>query len=446
MVDNLLGGVDLVKTDKVPKLELGAIETNGQLVTTGLGESMGILQLRREAWERYKASSIPSMMDEAWRFTPGELFLSDAMRNKLHTIYDANESVLIPSILTSSIPVISDLMCSCKEDHSVANMPKGIDLRLICDAISTEDAFAESIFSDPRPKDKFDHLINSLFTDGVVFKASKNIKVSSPVGIHSPIPAGQVKVGRSFLQLEEGSESDCIFWIDGGSDDAYYFGWVTVDVLPNAHMKLTVFQMADETSSILWRLRGRVYQDASLIINVINFGGRVVRNELNAEVLGKGATAQLFGLTLGSGNQHFAIHTLQKHASARATTRLRFKQVFTHQSKGVFDGLIYVPPGAPGTDAYQENHNLILSKDAKVNSIPRLEINTDDVRCTHGATVKYVLPNEVFYLRSRGLRESVAKHLLVSSFLEEMTSKITVESIRDYAERVLEDKVRGGIS
>jgi len=170
-----------------------------------------------------------------------------------------------------------------------------------------------------------------------------------------------------------------------------------------------------------------------------------VRNEVTAEVLGKGAQAALFGLTLADGTQRFDIHTSQSHQSPKGTSRLRFKQVFMGESFGVFDGIIRVPATSAGTDAYQENHNLLLSQKAKVYSIPRLEINTDDVRCTHGATVRHVLPHEVFYLRSRGLRESVAKHLLVSSFLEEMTQKIPVEKMKAWVETFLRHKIEGGI-
>ncbi len=424
---------------------LGTPGTNGQVTFLGLGEPSSVLAHRKEAWDAFRRLSTPGRSEEAWRYLPGDLFFNEEVSSEFHRVAPTEHRPGAPAVLLNSMPTLCDLYCHCEASESGLSLPEGVFCQPVLDFVAQNEDFAERIFMRAHSRDKFDQLINSLFTDGVYLKAERGIAVSDCVGIHSPIPPGLVKVGRSHIELSESSEGNFLIWIDGGGDNSYYYNWLTVDLCENSHLSLTIIQNADSSARILSRVHGRVNKDASLMINAVNIGGGIVRNELTVETLGVGAQAQLFGLTLAGGRQRFGVFTSQQHHAPRCTTRLRFKQVFMDKSRGVFDGIIEVPVTSPATDAFQENHNIILSKDAKVNSIPRLEINTDDVRCTHGATVRYVLPNEVFYLRSRGLRESVAKHLLVSSFLEEISGKINVESVRTYIENVLEEKVRGGI-
>lgn len=420
-------------------------EKDGKMEITLMGEPLELLERRRQAWEAFRSLPVPKATDESWRFMPAELFFNEDVTKLLHGFSPSFVEIDTPEILSSTIHTLCDLFCHSQKQGNNESMPNGVFSELTAKAVAHNQEVVSAIFDGDHSKDKFDYLIDSLFTDGLYIRTEKEVKLSKVIGIHSPIPHARLKAARTHIEIQEGAEAEVILWMDGGEQEAYHFGWMTTELRDNAKLKITVIQVADKSAHILWRFRGRVKDNASLFLNVINLGGGAVRNEITAEMNGRHSQAQLFGLTLGGQEQQFAILTAQNHLAPKTASRLRLKQVFAEESRGAFDGIIRVPPNSAGSDAYQENHNLLLSRSAKVNSIPRLEIQTDDVRCTHGATVKYVAPEEVFYLRSRGLRESVAKHLLVSSFLEEMTRKIEVEPVRNYVERLLEEKVRGGI-
>lgn len=426
---------------------LSTVDLEEVLTSPAFGEVLETLFLRKKAWENFQKLALPARSVEAWKYIPAENFLNQETFELLHGICPGTAEIEIPQVIEDFDPVIIDVYSGAPEVISPApfKLPTGLRASRTFREINSNDRFRAQAFNPAGSADKLDYLIDSLFTDGVVLRFDKAYENVSPIGVYAPIPSHQAKFSKSFVFVGADSSAEIILWIDGGAEKAQLFKWLTAQVQENAHLSITVIQVADSSSKLLVRFKGSVHQDGSLVVNFINLGGGLVRNEITAEILGRGAEAGLFGMTLADGTQRFDIHTYQSHQSPKGASRLRFKQVFMGESFGVFDGIIQVPSTSAGSDAYQENHNLLLSQKAKVYSIPRLEINTDDVRCTHGATVRHVLPHEVFYLRSRGLRESVAKHLLVASFLEEMTKKIPAEKIKLWVETFLRRKIESGI-
>ena len=159
-------------------------------------------------------------------------------------------------------------------------------------------------------------------------------------------------------------------------------------------------------------------------------GGRLVRREVHVTLAGTGADCDLNALYMGSGEQRYDLRTRVRHDAAGCETRELYKGIMDDASRGIFDGLIYVARDSQQTNAHQTNRNLLLSDDAVVNSIPRLEIYADDVKCSHGATTGKLDEEALFYLRSRGIRAADAKRMLLEAFASDVFALIRVKNLR----------------
>jgi Fe-S cluster assembly protein SufD len=190
--------------------------------------------------------------------------------------------------------------------------------------------------------------------------------------------------------------------------------------------------------SVQRTLAGR---DATLDTLNVGLGASVSRVDLNARLLGPGANSDMLGLYFGDGAQHFDFNTSQDHLVPNTSSDLLYKGALDGSSRAVFRGIIRVHPGAQKTDAYQKNRNLLLSPKAHADSLPNLEIQADDVKCSHGATVGELDEEAKFYLMSRGLDRVQAERLVVLGFLGEVLSKLPLGGVSEKVTRVIEEKL-----
>jgi Fe-S cluster assembly protein SufD len=182
-------------------------------------------------------------------------------------------------------------------------------------------------------------------------------------------------------------------------------------------------------------------RDASVKNISVHLGAQRARYESYSKLNGPGANLELCALTIASGKQEFDQRTFQDHVAPHATSNLLFKNALLDESRTIFAGMIRVEPGAEETDAYQQNRNLLLNPTAEADSLPGLEIQNQNVRCTHGATTSRLDPEELFYLRSRGLPLKVAYQLLVFGFFEEIIQKVENETLADLLRKLAREKL-----
>jgi len=174
----------------------------------------------------------------------------------------------------------------------------------------------------------------------------------------------------------------------------------------------------------------------------MTLGSELSRENLSVVMDGVGSDCTLNGLYLMGENQHTDHHTTIDHARPHGTSRELYKGILDSKSRAVFHGKIIVRKDAQKTDAEQTNKNLLLSEGARVNSTPQLEILADDVKCRHGATIGHLDEEAMFYLRSRGLGESLARTLLIKGFLQDVTERISSEKIRETLNQLLDSRLR----
>jgi Fe-S cluster assembly protein SufD len=169
-------------------------------------------------------------------------------------------------------------------------------------------------------------------------------------------------------------------------------------------------------------------------------GSRLTKNFSELDLVGEGATGRMSGFYFADGVQHLDHDTQQNHLAPHTTSDLLFKGALKGQSRSVWQGMIYVAPGAQKTDGYQANRNLILSSAARADSIPGLEILADDVRCTHGATVGKLEQEPLFYIKSRGIPEREAERLIVEGFFDPIMQRIPFEGVRARFQQAIHEK------
>lgn len=188
-------------------------------------------------------------------------------------------------------------------------------------------------------------------------------------------------------------------------------------------------------------VRARLERDATLNGLVVSLGGGLVKVDVESHLVGPGASAEMLGLYFGTGRQHVDFHTLQAHHAPRTTSDLLFKGAVRDTARSVFAGLIRVEPGAQKTNAFQANRNLILSEGARADSIPKLEIMANDLRCTHGSAASRLNEEHIFYLMSRGLSRKQATFMIVEGFFADIFDRIPLERVRTYLQARAAEKM-----
>ncbi|HEY4824344.1 MAG TPA: Fe-S cluster assembly protein SufD [Solirubrobacteraceae bacterium] len=272
----------------------------------------------------------------------------------------------------------------------------------------------------------------------------RGVELTEPISLSSvQARTGTLLNQRTLVVLEEGAQAEVWEQFLSGSDDVDgVFNTVTELIVgQNARLRYVCGQGLSENSWIFGAQRAEVGRDASLDWVALGFGSARGHVRMETRLAGEGSGARVTGAYASHGRQHIDFDTTQEHAAPNTTSDLAFRGVLTGRSSAVWKGNIIVDPGAQKTDAFQESRNLLLSKRAHADAIPGLEIQANDVRCTHAAAVAQVDPEQLFYLRSRGLPLEVAKRLVIEGFLATLVERFEQGPVREVLSDVLERRL-----
>jgi Fe-S cluster assembly protein SufD len=217
---------------------------------------------------------------------------------------------------------------------------------------------------------------------------------------------------------------------------------VEIQLGAEANLKFVELQSWGEHVWNFTHERARIERDANLDWIFGAVGSKISKNFSDLDLNGQGASGRMSGFYFTDGEQHLDHDTQQNHLAPNTTSDLLFKGALRGNSRSVWQGMIYVAPGAQKTDGYQANRNLVLDAKARADSIPGLEILADDVRCTHGATVGKIDPEQIFYLLSRGVPNKQAERLIVEGFFDPIMQRIPFEGVRSRFQQEIVDKMR----
>ena len=220
-------------------------------------------------------------------------------------------------------------------------------------------------------------------------------------------------------------------------------GIVELQVMQNASLKFVELQSWGRHVWNFSHERARVERNGNLDWIFGAIGSRLTKNFSELDLAGEGAQGRMSGFYFTDGTQHLDHDTQQNHLAPHTTSDLLFKGALKGRSRSVWQGMIYVAPGAQKTDGYQANRNLVLSDGARADSIPGLEILADDVRCTHGATVGKLEAEPLFYLKSRGIPQAEAEKIVVEGFFDPIFQRIPFEGVRERFQEYIASKMAG---
>ncbi|MDQ6606193.1 MAG: Fe-S cluster assembly protein SufD [Actinomycetota bacterium] len=248
---------------------------------------------------------------------------------------------------------------------------------------------------------------------------------------------------RTLIVVEAGAQAEVWEQYSSASDEVEGLFNTVVELVvgDNARLRFVSGQDLSERSWIFGTHRAEISRDGRLDWVALGFGSARGRVQMDTRLGGEGADARVTGAYATHRRQHIDFDTTQEHAAANTTSDLAFRGVLQDRSSAVWRGNIIVDPGAQKTDAFQESRNLLLSKRAHADAIPGLEIQANDVRCTHAAAIAQVDPEQLFYLRSRGLREPAAKRLVIEGFLSALVERFEEGAVRSVLAEALERRL-----
>ena len=304
----------------------------------------------------------------------------------------------------------------------------------------------EHFFTEvPLDEHRFTALHGAFHSDGLLIYVPAGVEVDIPLEAMRRVDNGGSVFPHTTIVVEEQAALTFVdrFASNEFADPALCASVVEVTAKRGAIVNYISLQEWGRTVHHFQTQRFTGHRDATVRSLAVNLGSTFARTQVESVLKGEGSFSEMLGLYFADTNQHFAQRTLQSHNAEHATSDLLYKGALKERSRSEYSGLIKVLKGAQGTDAYQANRNLVLSEEAMARSIPQLEIEANEVRCTHGATVSPVEEEHLFYLMSRGIDRVTAQRLVVFGFFGDVLDRIRVEQVRDDLSAAISAKVEG---
>jgi Fe-S cluster assembly protein SufD len=409
-----------------------------------------VASYRTLAWNSFKRLSLPATTEEAWRRTdihnlPVERFkLSIDGTQEFPAV---REDLLKPLVADQhgGQVILTPGRVKADLDEKLAN--KGV---IFTDLITAEqkypDLLSKMIGRTVNVEEgKFAALAGAFAQNGVVLYVPRGVVVEEP--LHSVLwgPGANLAHVSHILVLVDAGASVTFVHESASPDDmasnSMHAGLVEIQVMQDATLRFVELQSWGRHVWNFSHERVRVERRGNLDWIFGAIGSRLTKNFSELDLAGEGAQGRMSGFYFTDGNQHLDHDTQQNHLAPHTTSDLLFKGALKGKSRSVWQGMIYVAPGAQKTDGYQANRNLVLSDAARADSIPGLEILADDVRCTHGATVGKLEQEPLFYLKSRGIPQAEAEKIVVEGFFDPIFQRIPFEGVRERFQEYIANKM-----
>jgi Fe-S cluster assembly protein SufD len=409
-------------------------------------------EYRERAWSAFERLPMPTIKDEPWRRT--DIHALESSRFILPEGDGLKKLPVAPKWLTR--PMVSKMhggqvilgpdKTKITLDISLAR--HGV---IFTDLQTAErehpNLLANIIGQIVKPDEgRFAALTAAMEQYGVFAYIPSGVQVEIP--LHSVIwgpGAGLAYFSHIMVWLEPGSSLTYVHEAaspDGEAEQSLHSGLVEIHISNNARLQFVELQSWGDNIWNFSHERAQVGRDANLEWIFGALGSNLTKNFSEIDLIGEGATGKMSGFYFTDGKQHLDHDTQQNHLAPHTTSDLLFKGALKDSSRSVWQGMIYVAPGAQKTDGYQANRNLVLSPKARADSIPGLEILADDVRCTHGATVGKIDEDSLFYLLSRGIPYAEAEHLIVEGFFDPIMQRIPFDGVRKRFQQAIMNKMK----
>ncbi|MBM4003478.1 MAG: Fe-S cluster assembly protein SufD [Planctomycetes bacterium] len=420
-----------------------------------------LLSMRRQSWDTYSKLAWPTRDHEEWIRTDIRTFRIENFRPPIQA---PPASVAPPGLLTREVELAG--ACVSINSHSTSHWlapqlaSKGVLFgslpELLADNADRLRPHLERQIVLPG-YDKFAALTSAFWIGGQLLFVPRGVRVELPLHSLAALTADGVDLQKTLVILEEGAEATMLSETASLSVDVEAGNVVgsapaesrglhagITEIVQGAGSRLRYVNLQNWGTGV-WHFahqKARLERDAGLQWTLAALGGKTAKVNQQVELAGKRSECQVNGVMFTEGRQHFSYHTLQHHQAPETRSDFLYKSALQDKSRTVWRGMIKVDPAAQKTDGYQRNDNLLLSDTSRADSIPGLEIEADDVRCTHGSTSGNVEEELIFYACSRGLTRREAVRLIVTGFFQQVLDRITIPSVRDALVNAIAQRVR----
>ncbi|MGW8258447.1 MAG: Fe-S cluster assembly protein SufD [Thermoguttaceae bacterium] len=395
-----------------------------------------LTHLRRQAWEKFLELPLPDRSAEQWMRTD----VRGLKLKNFNLLFSPHEETPpITALLSEGVNLAGSLVtidgCALSRDLDAELADQNV-LFASFEQLTPEDMelIRPYLFSQgvDYQDDKFAALHTACMSGGAVIHVPKGVKIEQPLHILSALSPERCDFSHRLIVLEEGAEATVLLETSSSDISApgLHCGGSEIFLGPRARLRYVNLQ---NWGSGVWHFahqKARLDQEADLQWTIGALGARMAHVNQHVFFVGPDANAQVNGVMFTEGRQHLTYNTLQRHQAPNCSSDLLYKGALQDTSRLVWRGMVKVDPDAQKTDGYQRNDNLILSEGARADSIPGLEIEADDVKCSHGATVGRVDDEQVFYARCRGLTRKEAVRMIVAGFFQQVFDRITIGSVR----------------
>lgn len=405
---------------------------------------------RKYAIDSFEENGFPNKKDEDWKYTPLDFidehdFEIAQKHDQINIPQEHLQKILDYSYKYNTVCLVNgfyhgDLSSiSCKKGVVVHGLEWGLNKKpnLVGRSLPAETDY------DKYPFTAINHAIAQ---DGVFIKIDPNKRLQKPICIINLTVAEDKPVfttPRNIICVGSNSIASFIT-IDLHSGNEVGFSNMVTEIKLDEYSYLDLLHLQSADNPKLYNFsytRVDAHKRACLNKNVISMDGKYIRNNDHVNIEDEGVEINLNGLFYADGDSFIDNHTFIKHDAVHTSTNENYKGIIDDKATGVFNGMILVQPDAQQTNAFQSNHNILLSDDATINSKPELEIYADDVKCSHGATSGSIDPEQIFYLKARGISEEIARSLLIAGFAGEIINKIKNSDLRDTLNKTINKKL-----
>ena len=404
---------------------------------------------RQGAIERFSDIGFPTIRHEDWKYT------------SLRAIEKRNFRPCSKSCVGLVEEDLDEFVCEHLECHRLVfingqyapqlsdpgRLPEGTWVGSLAKILTASPDLLEPYLGRQAGQGAFTALNTAFMADGACIYLPPNTVIKDPVHALFMTTSQQDEVfinPRNLVVAGDNSEVTVIESYTSLGNSSYFTNALT-EISVGANASVTHYKLQQEGKQAFHVATTEVAQqrDSRFTSHLVSVGGQLVRNDINSSLDGERSECTLNGLYIAGGRQHMDFHTRVDHVKPQATSREYYKGILDGHARGVFNGRVYVHPDAQKSDAKQTNNNLLLSKDAEVDTKPQLEIYADDVKCAHGATVGQLDDDMIFYLRSRGLDLELARNLLVYGFAHDIIDCMDLPPLKERLETMLTMRLPG---
>ena len=405
-----------------------------------------LVDLRRKCFDAFARLPLPGQKDEEWMRTDIRTFRLD----RYSLAAERPEAKPLPMALSEGVKLAGQ--AATLDSHPISARldekwsRQGVFFGSLEELVREHgERIRPHLFSVVDPHvDKFAALHGAFWSGGTLLYVPKGVTIDEPLHMITGLSDGATDLSHTLVVLEDGAEATLMAETASEAETAGGLHCGAIELVVGAGAKLRYVNLQNWGTGV-WHFahqKAVVGRDARVQWTIGALGAKLAKVNQHVALAGPYAEAQVNGVMFTEGRQHLSYHTLQHHRAANCKSDLLYKGGLQDKSRIVWRGMIKVDPGAQKTDGYQRNDNLMLSADARSDSIPGLEIEADDVRCTHGSTSGRVDDELLYYAQTRGLTRNEAIRMVVAGFFQQVFDRITIESVREALGHAIRRRVR----